>query len=689
MDIVTILLLGALGIAGWLFGQRRQLQRQLMQAVANKTDLEWEHKQLNDQLSQLRQEHKEAVDTIAVKLADSVNKETEYRRLLDNLPFPLWRRDSSLALIWCNTVYARVAEASPERVIEAKIELASSIDPEQPIRLAEQALKTAQMQTERRHIVVSGDRKAFRFTEFPQADGLLGFAEDVSELERIETDLSQHISAHTEVLQNINTAIAIYGPSRRLVLFNHAFAKLWRMDENWLADQPSYDEILEHLRAYRRLPEQANWQVWKKTQLDLFTSIIEPREELLHLPDDRTLRVVVTPHPFGGLLFNYEDVSDRLGLERARNTLIAVQRATLDNLHEGVAVYGADGRLKLWNPALEKISRLTPDFLNAAPHISDVIEAIRPQIDDGRNWRAVYDRIIEAFGERYAFSGRSELYDGRVFDFASVPLPDGAMLYSYLDITDSVRIERALRDRNEALQAADQLKSEFIANVSYELRTPLNTIIGFTEILTNEYFGGLNERQKEYTQGVLDSSNHLLMLVNDILDLATIEAGHLQLETEQVDLHQILVGVLSLTREHCLRRNLTVHFEATSDLGIIEADERRIKQVIYNLLNNALKFTPPNGSITLGAIRINEEVKLWVSDTGVGIPENEQAQVFDKFVKGSNAQRHLGAGLGLPLVRRFVEMHGGRIELQSTPSVGTTITCWLPVTQQEVLAPTH
>ena len=466
---------------------------------------------------------------------------------------------------------------------------------------------------------------------------------------------------------------------RREGLFNRAFARLWRLDEAWLAAQPTFAELLEQLREQRRLPEQADWQAYKKSQTALFTAVIEPREELMHLPDERTLRVVITPHPFRGLLFTYEDVTDQLVLERARNTLIAVQRATLDNLYEGVAVFGGDGRLRLWNHVFINIWQVSEEMLADEPHIADVVEAMRGLLEDNGDWTVSKRRMIAPFTERDAQNGRIERPDGSVVDYASVPLPDGAVLFTYLDVTDSIRIERALRDRNEALQAADQLKSEFIANVSYELRTPLNTIIGFAEIIANQYFGPLNQRQLEYAEGILDSSHQLLFLVNDILDLATIEAGHMVLERESFDLHATFVAILGLTRERARRQNLIIELECAPDIGWIDADERRIKQVLFNLMSNAMKFTPPGGTIALGARRSEGEMVLWVTDTGIGIPESEQQRIFQRFYKSRSGGRHPGAGLGLSLVRSFIELHGGRVELRSVPDQGTSVTCILPL----------
>jgi signal transduction histidine kinase len=611
-----------------------------------------------------------------------------FSELLAGTAMPLWRRDASLNLVWCNRTYAEMVEATPPRVVADGIELASAAQIVQATKLAQRAHDLGAAQREVRHVVVAGDRRALRVVEAPLPNGdLVGWAEDVTELESVQGDLASHIDAHAEVLQNLATAIGIFGPDKRLLLFNRAFARLWRLDEAWLAQQPTFAELLEQLREHRRLPEQADWQAYKRSQVALFTAVIEPREELMHLPDERTLRVVITPHPFGGLLFTYEDVTDQLVLERARNTLIAVQRATLDNLYEGVAVYGGDGRLRLWNAAFVNIWQIGAEMLANEPHINDIVETFRALVDEGGDWQATKRRMIEPFSDRNAQSGRIERPDGSVVDYASVPLPDGAVLFTYLDVTDSIRIERALRDRNEALQAADQLKSEFIANVSYELRTPLNTIIGFAEIIANQYFGQLNQRQLEYAEGILDSSHQLLFLVNDILDLATIEAGHMVLERESFDLHATFVAILGLTRERARRQNLTIDLGCPPDVGWIDADERRIKQVLFNLMSNAMKFTPPGGTIALGARRSDTEVVLWVTDTGIGIPESEQQRIFQRFYKSRAGSRHPGAGLGLSLVRSFIELHGGRVELRSVPEQGTSVTCILPLTPVQQVVP--
>jgi signal transduction histidine kinase len=600
--------------------------------------------------------------------------------VLDALPTPVWwRRGADLGLAYCNRAYAAAVDVPPARAVAEGRELAAGARGEGSRALAERARAAATPQQDSRHLVVNGSRRLLEITEapLPSSGDLAGYARDLTDLENAQAELARHIAAHAEVLENVAVAIAIYGPDQRLTFFNTAFAQLWRLEEDWLVTEPALDELLERLRERRRLPEYADFRAFKRQQRAMFTSLIKPQEELLHLPDERTLRLVVSPHPFGGLTFAYEDVTDKLALERSYNTLIEVQRETLDNLYEAIAVFGSDGRLKLFNPAYAQVWRLSPEDLAGEPHVGEIIEKTRAFFVDGGDWGEQKRRVIARITAHAASSTRLDRRDGSVLQAVIVPLPDANILLSYLDVTDSTRVENALRERNEALETAGRLKSEFIANVSYELRTPLNAITGFAEILTNQYFGELNPRQLDYSRGILDSSNRLMSLINDILDLATIEAGYMQLETDEVDIHTLMSSVLALTRERARTQNLRLDFDCPTDLGTITADERRLKQALFNLISNALKFTPPGGTVMLKARRDGDTVALTVADTGVGVPREDQERIFEKFERGNPHARQSGPGLGLSLVKSFIELHGGRVELDSQPGGGTTVTCYL------------
>lgn len=632
---------------------------------------------------------------LASRLAGLGVERERVEGLLGTLPIPVWVRDDDLSLLHVNRAYARAVDvASPQAAVAGQIELASEGSVREARALAARARAAGEPRSESFHLVLGGQRRFTEITEAPfaTADGGLltaGFAMDLTRVEELQQELARHASAHAQVLEHLATAIAIFSTDTRLTFFNTAFTRLWRLEAEWLAAQPTYGAVLDSLRERRLLPEVADYRAYKEEELKRFISLIDAAETLLHLPDGRTLRRMINAHPYGGLIFTYEDVTDTLALERSFNTALAVQRETLDHLHEGVAVFRGDGRLRLFNPAYGRIWNLSPAMLEAEPHVAELVEAHRPYFEGGAErasaWPEVRERLLALFNTRAPQSGRVERLDDSIVDFASVPLPDGAMLVTWLDVTDSARVERALRERNEALAAADLLKSEFIANVSAEVRKPLTTVIGFSEMLAAEYFGKLNKRQHEYARGITEAGQGLQALISDILDLAAIEAGQMTLELDTVDVHPMLSAVLGLVRERVREKKLQLEFDCPLDVGWIVGDERRLRQVLFNLLGNALKRTPPGGKVSVRAERRPTELALTISDGGAALSDEQQARLFGGFAHGGRrdvlpaGQADGDSGVGLALVQRFVDLHGGRVELASTPGEGTVVTVRLPV----------
>jgi signal transduction histidine kinase len=215
--------------------------------------------------------------------------------------------------------------------------------------------------------------------------------------------------------------------------------------------------------------------------------------------------------------------------------------------------------------------------------------------------------------------------------------------------------------------------------MSHELRTPLNAIIGFSEVLLERMFGEINAKQKEYLQDILSSGRHLLSLINDILDISKVEAGRMELQPGAVDLRFVLQNAISLIRERATRQGISVTLDVDATVGTIEADERRVKQILFNLLSNALKFTPAGGRVTLTAARIDNAVQISVRDTGIGIRSEDQDRIFEEFQQAGPGKAVEGTGLGLALAKRFVEMHGGRIWVESTVGAGSNFTFTLPL----------
>jgi signal transduction histidine kinase len=607
---------------------------------------------------------------------------------LDGLDFPVWLRDENLSLVYINRAYMQAVDADDRAlVVEEQRELASSTTARRLRALAAAARAAGTLRQEAVPIVVHGNRRLMEVTEGPiNLPGrtphdqprrfTAGAAYDVTSREDLAKRLAREDAAHAEVLERLSTAIAIFDNDARLRFFNAGFSELWSLDPEWLAQAPGYGELLETLRENRQLPEVADYPAFKESELARFRHQLTPSEDLMHLPDGSTLRRVIAPHPMGGLLSTFEDVTDRLALERSYNTLIAVHRETLDHLREAVAVFGDDGRLRLSNPTFLKMWGLQPSDIASRPHVLHLAERLDDQCateHEAESLRAFLSPPTP--GERSARHARPIKADGTVLEAVSVPLPDGGVLATFADVTDSARVERALRERAEALTTADRLKSRFLANVSYELRTPLTTVSGFAEILADGYYGPLNPRQMEYARGMAETAQSLVTLIDDISDLASIEAGELSLELDAFDVHSALASVLALTRESMKRKEVALNFDCPPDTGWMVADEKRVKQVLYHLLANAVKFTPQGGSVILAAQRENADIVFTVADTGVGIPQEDQQAIFDTFARGPGTPGH---GMGLSLVRSFVELHGGTVELVSVQGEGTTVICRIP-----------
>ena len=439
--------------------------------------------------------------------------------------------------------------------------------------------------------------------------------------------------------------------------------------------------MLDRLRAARKLPEQPDFRAWK-TRLHEAYRAVDAIKDVWYLPDGRTLSMVTTPNPEGGVTYLFDDVTESFDLARRFEALINVQRETLDNLAEAVAVFGSNGCAQLFNPPFARLWNLSPEALQLQPHIETVIGWCRPLFDDAAIWQTLRTAIT-GIENRVAVPLKLQRKDGSVLACTTMPLPDGATMLTFQDITDTENVERALRERNEALETADQMKVDFVHHVSYELRSPLTTIIGFAHFLSDASTGPLTDKQAEYLSYITTSTNALLAIINNILDLATIDAGAMTLNLGPVDIRKAIEAAVEGIQDRLARDHIELKIEADPEIGQFIADERRVVQVLYNLLANAVGFSPQHAAITLKAERSDKDVVFTVTDNGPGIPPEVKDKVFDWFESHSNGSRHRGAGLGLSLVRSFVELHGGKVRIDSVLGQGTTLTCSFPIDQSQ------
>jgi len=597
-------------------------------------------------------------------------------RLLEALPSPVWARDATGRLTWVNAAYARAVEAR-----DGGDAVARGLEILDPAARETRARDAHEFFEARLPVIVAGTRRIFQVIDRPSPGGSAGIGIDVTEVEALRAEITRMIEAHRRTLDQLATGVAIFTADQRLEFYNAAYRVLWGLEPAFLDSQPSDSAVLDRLRATRKLPEQADFRNWKNELHEAYRAL-EPRQHEWHLPDGRTMRVVMTQNPDGGVTYLFDDVTERLKLTRRYEALIGVQGETLEALSEGVAVFGSAGRLDLHNPAFARQWRLETDALNGRdgerPHIESVLRWCRTLYGSDAFW-AKLRGAVTGLERREPMTARLERLDGSVLDCATVPLPDGATLVTFQDITDSVNVERALIERADALQDADRLKSAFVHHVSYELRSPLTNIIGFAQLLEDPSTGPLTGKQREYLGYIGASSSALLTIINDILDLATIDAGGMTLDLKAVDIRAAVEAAAEGVRGRLAEQGIRLDVRAATDIGSFMADERRLRQILFNLLSNAVSFSPAGETVRLTVERGEEAVVFSITDHGPGIPDAIGEKVFDRFESHALGSGHRGAGLGLSIVRSFVELHGGTVKLDSAVGRGTTVTCVFPL----------
>jgi signal transduction histidine kinase len=612
---------------------------------------------------------------LSIRLQRETDEADALRMLVEALPTPMWARGETGKVVFANAAYAGAVEVKDGgEVVRRGVELFDRAARAELLSAHEGAMPFQG----RLPAIVAGTRRMFNVMSYPARRGSAGIAIDASEADALRTEMGRMAQAQRRILDQLSTGVAIFGADQRLSFYNLAYRSLWDLDAGFLDQNPTDSAVLDQLRSSRKLPEEQDFRQWKARLHEAYRAL-DTREYDWHLPDGRTLRVVTTPNPEGGVIYLFHDNTRRLDLERRYDALIKVQGETLENLSEAVAVFASDGRLRLFNPAFARMWKLDPAALASRPHphIEAVIGWCHALVGDAPFWRALRTAVTAIDG-REPVTGRIERRDGGVIDCATVPLPDGATLVTFQDVTDSANVERALRERNEALEQADRIKIDFVHHVSYELRSPLTNIIGFSHFLNDPSTGPLTDRQREYLGYIRSSTDALLAIINNILDLASIDAGAMTLSLGPVDILGTMRAAAEGVQDRLVQSGISLDIRAAPAIGSFIADQLRVRQSLFNLLANAVSFSPRGETVTLAAECRNDTVIFSVTDRGPGIPAEVQDKVFDWFETHSLGSRHRGTGLGLSLVRSFVELHGGTVTLDSAVGRGTTVTCIFP-----------
>lgn len=600
--------------------------------------------------------------------------------LIEAAPMPMWFRGPDRRLQIVNSAYcAAVGTSDAEKVVAGQIELVEPVDGLSAAQIAAQAQVRGGPIERIASVTIGGARRAMRIIDQPLGEeGVAGYAVDIEELEEQTRQFHRFRAAHRDMLDTLSAGIAQFDEKRNLVFANQPFLRIFSIPPAWVADAPPFDRVLDRMRDGGRLPEVRDFPEWRRERQGWFLAV-EPREEAWHLKDGTHLRVVGQPMPDGGLLMIFEDRTEQLQLSATRDTLLRTRTATFDNLFESIAVFSPDGKLQIWNRRFTADWGLEEAFLDTHPRVDILLNRVARKLARPAQVGLIGQVISAATLERKSRTGKIALAGGRFLEFAGVPLPDGNGLLIVLDITDSQKAQAALRERNEALTEADAIKTRFIANMSYEFRTPLTSIGGFAELLQSGIAGELPEQAKEYVAAILASVERLGAQIENVLDLTQSEAGTLPLAMEPVELFPLLTDVVNERSERIAVAKLTLDLRGDKSVGTVTGDARRLKRAFGQLVDNAIAATDEGGRILVEASRLKKGARVVVSDNGHGMEPAVLVRAMEGLkvsADGKTVQRR--QGLGLPLVRQLVEAHGGRLELVSEPGEGTSAIVTLP-----------
>ncbi|MED5545850.1 PAS domain-containing sensor histidine kinase [Novosphingobium decolorationis] len=605
--------------------------------------------------------------------------------LIEAAPMPMWFRRPDGALQLVNRAYVdAVGGQSAEQVVNAGIELIETVEGFTP---GDVALQAAERNVPVERVVsttIDGERRALRVSDLPLGgEGVAGYAVDIEDMEELSRSFRAFRDAQRALLDQLSAGVAQFDRQRRLSFANQPFQRVFNLPASAEHDPPAFERLLDAARDAGRVPEVRDFPAWRREKTAWFLSDAT-REEAWTLPDGTYMRIVAQPLPDGGLLLIAEDRTEQLRLSAMRDTLLRTRTAIVDSLFESIAVFAPDGRMQIWNRRFANDWGLESDFLDTHPHVETLLKKIAPRLRRGAEAEKVGNVVRASTLDRTQKGGRIALSDGRILEFAGVPLPDGNGLLAVLDITDSQKAEDALRESNAALVEADAIKTRFLASMSYELRTPLTTIGGFAEMLDAGIGGDLNDSGKEYLAAILASVTQLGEHIESLLDLSQSEAGMLPLRKEPLDLMPFLRQVAEERVGRLDAMELTLDLRADGLLRPIEADRKRLARAVGALLDNAIGASPKGGRILLQATRKRnaagaDVVRIQVEDKGAGMDGRTLARALDGMkvsADGKSVERR--QGLGLPLARQLIEAHGGTLTLQSEPGQGTQALVELP-----------
>jgi signal transduction histidine kinase len=494
-------------------------------------------------------------------------------------------------------------------------------------------------------------------------------------------DPSESDSIIADVLDQLSEGFVLFDDLDRFVFCNETYRSFYDTIAELLVPGTLFETIVRtsfERGQFAATGERLETQIARRMKLHASDFCMHEQQ----LSDGRWLRIVERRLQNGWTLGSRTDISELKEREQVLHQTEQHFRDALDALQEGFALFDANDRLVLWNQKYRDLFPVIDDLIVPGARFADLIRsaAFRGQnveaLENPEEWIA--DRLAAHRIPGGTFE--HQFSDGRHVWVMERRTADGLTLSTYVDITALKVREDELRTAKVAAEEASGAKTDFLAKMSHELRTPLNAVIGFSDTMRRELLGPIgNERYKEYLNDIYDSGNYLLALVNDLLDLSKIEASQMSLTERSVELGALVNSCRRMIEQRADAHNIHLAFEIPSEPPLIRADENALKKIVINILANAVKFTPPGGKVTVRvAADGTGDVELSVADTGAGIAKEDLERVLQPFVQLHPSPDNAGTGLGLPIAKALAELHGGRLDLESTLGVGTTVTLRLP-----------
>lgn len=620
-----------------------------------------------NELSRLRQDAARAQNDFAALVG-----------LIEAAPMPMWFRGPDAHLKLVNSAYVAAVDAeSAEKVVQDQIELIEKLDGKSAAQVAEEASKLNQPIERIVTATIDGQRRTMRVSDFPLGrEGVAGYAIDIEELEDLRRAFRAFRDAQRRMLDQFSIGVAQFDGKRRLVFANQPFRRILGVQTGAVAGKLEFERVLNNAREQGRTPEVRDFPAWRADHAGWFTSG-ETQEEAWPLADGTHLRIVAQPMPDGGLVLIAEDRTEQLALAAGRDTLLRTRTATFDSLFEALAVFAPDGTVQTWNRSFGPVWGIDSELLDTHPSAETMLGALAPGLKLPTQAEQVGEVVRAATLDRKRKGGRVTLADGRTLEFAGVPLPDGNGLLTALDITDSQKAEDALRERNQALEEADAVKTRFLANMSYEFRTPLTSISGFAELLESGVAGELTQQGQEYVAAIIEAVGRLSEQVENVLDLSQSEAGLLPMSKRPFELLPFVTRIVRERERAILDGGVSLNLRGGQGITA-EADPRQLGRAIGLLVDNAIEATPRDGKIAVELSNPDNMIRIVVSDNGRGMTREQLAAAADRARGGQAGSAEKRRGLGIPLARQLIEAHGGTLEIVSTRGKGTSATILLP-----------